>query len=95
MIAPESCSTILFKTRERKEEATNALKLTAEDLEKQGIIDRIVPEPFGGAHRDYDQVAASLKSHVREALAELRPLPPDELVRQRIGKFAAMSKWKE
>lgn len=95
VIAPESCSTILFKTRERKEEATDALKLTAEDLEKQGIIDRIVPEPFGGAHRDYDEAAASLKSHVREALAELRPLPPDELVRQRIGKFAAMSKWKE
>ena len=95
VIAPESCSTILFKTRDRKEEATDALKLTAEDLEKQGIIDRIVPEPFGGAHRDYDEAAANLKTQVREALAELRPLPVDELVRQRIEKFAAMSRWKE
>jgi acetyl-CoA carboxylase carboxyl transferase subunit alpha len=95
VIAPESCSTILFKTRDRKEEAADALKLTATDLEKQGIIDRIVPEPFGGAHRDYDEAAANLKSQVREVLAELRPLPGDELVRQRIEKFAAMSRWEE
>ena len=51
VIVPESCSTILFKVRERKEEAAEALKLTASDLQEEGIIDRIVGEPFGGAHR--------------------------------------------
>ena len=95
VIAPEGCSTILFKTRDRKEEAADALKLTAPDLKEQGIVDRIVPEPFGGAHRNYDEGAASLKRQVQEALAELRPLPPDELINQRIEKFSAMGVWEE
>ena len=95
VIAPEACSTILFKTRERKEEAAQALKLTAPDLKTRGIIDRIVPEPFGGAHRDWDESAALLKRQVSEALAEIRTLPPDELVRQRVEKFCAMGKWEE
>jgi acetyl-CoA carboxylase carboxyl transferase subunit alpha len=95
VIAPEACSTILFKTRERKAEAAEALKLTAPDLKAQGIIDRIVPEPFGGAHRDWDEAAALLKRQVSEALAEIRELPPEELVRQRVEKFCAMGKWQE
>ena len=90
VIVPESCSTILFRTRERKEEAAEALKLTAFDLKEHGLIDRIVPEPFGGAHRNYDEGAASLKRQIQEVLAELRPLPPDELIHQRIEKFSAM-----
>ena len=57
VIVPESCSTILFKVRERREEAAEALKLTAKDLKQQGIIDRIVPEPLGGAHHDWDNAA--------------------------------------
>ncbi|MSR82753.1 MAG: acetyl-CoA carboxylase carboxyltransferase subunit alpha [Candidatus Latescibacteria bacterium] len=95
VIAPESCSTILFKTRDRKEEAAQALKLTALDLQQAGIIDRIVPEPFGGAHRNYDEAAASLKRQLLEVLAELRPLSPEELVRQRVAKFAEMGVWTE
>jgi len=95
VIAPEACSTILFRTRDRKEEAASALKLTAADLKDFRLVDRIVPEPFGGAHRDYDEAASMLKRHVLEAFAELRPIPPDELIRQRIEKFSAMGRWKE
>ena len=61
VIVPESCSTILFKVRERREEAAEALKLTAKDLKQQGIIDRIVPEPLGGAHHNWDDAAKVLK----------------------------------
>ena len=95
VIAPEACSTILFKTRDRREEAAEALKLAAQDLQEQGIIDRIVPEPFGGAHRNWDEVAGVLKRHVSEAFAELRSIPADELVDQRIEKFSIMGRWQE
>jgi acetyl-CoA carboxylase carboxyl transferase subunit alpha len=95
VIVPESCSTILFKVRERKEEAAEALKLTAAELKDQQIIDRIVPEPFGGAHRNWDEAATALKRHVQEALAELRSLDPEVLVAQRIDKFAAMAEFEE
>ncbi|MBN60331.1 MAG: acetyl-CoA carboxylase carboxyl transferase subunit alpha [Gemmatimonadetes bacterium] len=95
VIVPESCSTILFKSRDRKEEAAEALKLTADDLQQMGIIDRIVPEPFGGAHRNWDEAATVLKRHLLEALAELRSLEPDELVAQRMDKFAAMARFEE
>ncbi len=95
VIVPESCSTILFRTRDRKEEAAEALKLSAEDLLAEKIIDRIVPEPFGGAHRDFDEVAAGLKRHIQEALAELRDLPPTDLVDQRVEKFGRMGVYEE
>lgn len=95
VIVPESCSTILFRTRDRKEEAAEALKLSAEDLLGEHIIDRIVPEPFGGAHRDFDDVASSLKRHIQEALGELRGLPPTELVNQRVDKFGRMGVFEE
>lgn len=95
VIVPESCSTILFKVRERKEEAAEALKLTAKDLQQQGIIDRIVPEPLGGAHHSWDDAANALKRHVQDALAELRPLTPEVLIAQRLDKFAAMARFEE
>ena len=95
VIVPESCSTILFKVRERREEAAEALKLTAKDLKQQGIIDRIVPEPLGGAHHNWDDAAKMLKRYVQDALAELRRLDPDALVAQRMDKFAAMARFDE
>jgi len=95
VIVPESCSTILFRTRDRKEEAAEALKLSAEDLMSEKIIDRIVPEPFGGAHADFDEAAAALKLHVLEALSELRGLPSEELVNQRVDKFDRMGVYEE
>ncbi len=95
VIVPESCSTILFRTRDRKEEAAEALKLTAQDLKENQMIDRIVPEPFGGAHRDHPEAAGTLKRYVQEAFAELRSIPANELVDQRIEKFSAMGEWEE
>ena len=95
VIVPESCSTILFKVRERKEEAAEALKLTAKDLKRQGIIDRIVPEPLGGAHHNWEDAAKVLKRYVQEALAELQRLNPEALVAQRLDKFAAMARFEE
>ena len=95
VIVPESCSTILFKTRDRKEEAAEALKLSAADLEQYEIVDRVVPEPFGGAHRDYGVAAENLKQQILEALAELRTLSPEELVKHRIDKFCALGMWEE
>ena len=95
VIVPESCSTILFKVRERREEAAEALKLTAKDLKQQGIIDRIVPEPLGGAHHDWDNAASVLKRCVQDALAELQRLNPEALVAQRLDKFAAMARFEE
>ena len=95
VIVPESCSTILFKVRDRREEAAEALKLTAKDLQQEGIIDRIVPEPLGGAHHDWDNAASVLKRHVQDALAELQRLTPEELIAQRLDKFAAMARFEE
>ena len=95
VIVPESCSTILFKVRERREEAAEALRLTAKDLKQQGIIDRIVPEPLGGAHHDWDNVASALKRCVQDALAELQRLDPEELIAKRLEKFAAMARFEE
>jgi acetyl-CoA carboxylase carboxyl transferase subunit alpha len=95
VIVPESCSTILFRTRDRKEEAAEALKLSAEDLLAEGIIDRVVPEPFGGAHHNFDEVAGQLQRHVLEALAELRGLSPTDLVDQRVEKFGRMGVFEE
>ena len=95
VIVPESCSTILFKVRERREEAAEALKLTAKDLKQQGIIDRIVPEPLGGAHHDWDNAAKVLKRHVQDVLAELQRLTPEALVAKRLEKFAVMARFEE
>ena len=95
VIVPESCSTILFKVRDRREEAAEALRLTAKDLQQQGIIDRIVPEPLGGAHHDWDNTASVLKRYVQDALAELQRLDPEKLIAQRLDKFAAMARFEE
>ena len=95
VIVPESCSTILFKVRDRREEAAEALRLTAKDLKQQGIIDRIVPEPLGGAHHDWDNVASALKRCVQDAIVELQRLTPEELIAQRMDKFAAMARFEE
>lgn len=95
VIAPESCSTILWRSREKRAEAADALKLTAADLLELGMIDRVVPEPLGGAHCDHDASAQMLKSHMLEALSELEGIPGDELVGQRLEKFGRMGVWEE
>ena len=90
VIAPESCSSILWRSWDYKEQAAEALKLTAVDLLKEKIIDRIIPEPLGGAHRDPATTAQNLKEIILEELAVLGRVKPDKLVEKRIAKFGAM-----
>ena len=95
VIAPESCSSILWRSWEYKEQAAEALRLTAKDLLEQKIIDRIVPEPAGGAHRNPQQAAAVLKGTLIDELLPLKKLKPEKLIEQRIAKFSAMGAWNE
>jgi len=95
VISPESCSSILWRSWEYKETAAEALKLTAEDLLEQGIIDRIVPEPLGGAHKDHLQMAATLKETIKEELEALLKIKPEKLVQNRLEKFAKMGVYVE
>ncbi len=95
VIAPESCSSILWKSWEYKEQAAEALRLTPPDLLEQKIIDRIIPEPLGGAHRNPQQAALILKDALIEELKSLMKLKPEKLVEKRIEKFCNMGAWNE
>jgi len=90
VISPEGCAGILWKSHAHKEQAAEALKMTSKDLLGMGIIDNVVPEPLGGAHRDHHIMATQLKMHLRNYIRELVALPVDELVEQRYQKFRRM-----
>ncbi len=95
VISPEGCAAILWKHREHAPEAASALKLSAQDLSKLGIIDGIVPEPVGGAHHDHAVAAENLKQAVNDALAQLDGLSTDQLLQQRYDKFRAFGQYTE
>jgi acetyl-CoA carboxylase carboxyl transferase subunit alpha len=90
VISPESCSSILWRTWEMKEKAAEALKLTSEDMKKLKIIDKVIKEPMGGAHRDPIEMAEILKKELLETITELSPLDAMDRVNTRIDKFCAM-----
>jgi acetyl-CoA carboxylase carboxyl transferase subunit alpha len=87
VISPEACSAILWRDRRHAAEAAEALKLTAQDLLKLGVVDEIVPEPEGAAHRDYDSVAENLSRALRRNMQHLSKIPIDELLKKRYEKF--------
>jgi len=87
VISPEGCSSILWKSPEYSIKACESLKLTAQDVIKFGVIDEIIPEPVGGAHRNYAETADIVKIYIQKHLRELSALSPDELVEDRIGKY--------
>ncbi len=95
VISPESCSSILWRSWDFKEQAADALKLTANDLLKLGIIDRIIDEPSGGAHRNHQEAAAILKTALIEELGEVKKIKKEKLLDNRIKKFEKMGFWKE
>ncbi len=95
VISPESCSSILWHTWEKKEQAAIQLKLTAEDNLKHGIIDGIVKEPLGGAHAYPEEMAAILKNEIKIQLAELKKQSPEERIQHRIDKYAKIGFYKE
>lgn len=87
VISPEGCAAILWKSQEKVEEAAQNLKLTAQDLLKIGLIDGIIPEPRGGAHRDPEKTAANIKKSIMKNLDELTDMPPEELIKTRYEKY--------
>jgi acetyl-CoA carboxylase carboxyl transferase subunit alpha len=87
VISPEACSAILWRDRRHAAEAAEALKLTAQDLLKLGVVDEIVPEPEGGAHRDYDFVTENLGKALRQALQQISQVPVADLLERRYQKF--------
>jgi len=95
VIAPESCSSILWRSWDYKEQAAEALRLGATDLIDVGIIDRIVPEPIGGAHRDPEVMFSTMSSTLVDELNRLCAQDTDTLVRERREKFYAMGVWTE
>lgn len=95
VISPESCSSILWRSWDKKEVAADQLKLTADRMLEFGIIDGIIPEPAGGAHWDYSEAASHVKSTILQAIKELSALSPQQRIDQRVEKFGKMGFWEE
>ncbi len=90
VISPEGCASILWRTGDKAADAAQAMKMTAEDLKSLKVIDRIVAEPMGGAHRDHALASASLAKAIGEELDALAAFSPKQLLQQRRAKFLAM-----
>lgn len=95
VISPESCSSILWRSWDKKEVAAEQLRLTGEDMLQFGLVDGVIPEPLGGAHWDYTEAGAILKKHLLPVIAELKKIPAEERIKQRIEKFGKMGFWQE
>lgn len=90
VISPENCSAILWRSWDFKEQAAEAMKITAKDMKKNKLIDDIIPEPLGGAHLDHQWMAETLKKVILENIAELSTISDEDRIEQRIEKFCAM-----
>jgi acetyl-CoA carboxylase carboxyl transferase subunit alpha len=90
VISPEGCAAILWKDTARAPDAAQALKLTAQDLLELGVIDGVIPEPLGGAHRDFETTAENIRKAVTQAVLELKAVPKKELLELRYQKFRKM-----
>jgi acetyl-CoA carboxylase carboxyl transferase subunit alpha len=91
VISPEGCASILWRTADKAADAAEAMRITAQDQQALGVIDRIVPEPLGGAHRDPGAAIASLKEAILEELSGCSALGGDELLKQRRAKYLSMA----
>ena len=95
VISPEGCASILWKSADKAAQAAEAMGITAQRLLSLNLIDSIIAEPLGGAHRDYDEVAASLKQNLIETLDLLDSIPIDKLLDQRYQKLLAFGRYRE
>ena len=95
VISPENCSSILWRSWAQKEVAAEQLRLTSDNMLKFGLVDGIIREPLGGAHWNYDETAANVKSYIKPILCELEQIDPDVRISQRIEKFNKMGFWDE
>ena len=93
--SPEACASILWRDAGKAEEAASALKLTAADLLEQGVIDGIIPEPLGGAHRDPNETVRRVKEKLSKALAELETVDIGEIVARRYEKFRRIGQFSD
>tara|TARA_S200000501_G_scaffold7527_1_gene6676 strand:+ start:7085 stop:8038 length:954 start_codon:yes stop_codon:yes gene_type:complete len=90
VISPESCSSILWRSWEYKEVAASSLKLTAKDMKKMKLVDKVIKEPLGGAHRDKDKIFEIVKSNILNSFEVLKNLSPKKLIEQRMEKYSNM-----
>ncbi|MBV7268677.1 acetyl-CoA carboxylase carboxyltransferase subunit alpha [Winogradskyella luteola] len=95
VISPESCSSILWRSWEYKEQAAEALKLTAKDMKRMKLVDQIIKEPLGGAHTDREKTFSAVKDAIVKSYDELKNLSPKELVKQRMNKYDEMGVYKD
>lgn len=95
VISPESCSSILWKSWEYKEQAADALKLTSADMKRQKLVDDIIPEPLGGAHYDRETAFKTVEQYITTAFSELKDLSTTDLIAQRMDKYSKMGEFKE
>lgn len=95
VISPESCSSILWRSWEYKEQAAEALKLTAKDMKRMKLVDQIIKEPLGGAHTDRDKAFLAVKDAIIKSYDELKNLSPKDLVKQRMDKYDEMGVYKD
>ncbi len=95
VISPESCSSILWRSWDKKEQAAEQLRLTATHMKSFGLVDDIIPEPVGGAHWDYNEAAEILKNFLVPVIKELKAIPEEERINTRIEKFGKMGFWEE
>jgi len=92
VISPEGCASILWRSAEHARDAAESLKLTAQDMKKNGLIDGIIGEPIGGAHRDHDKTIHAVSSMITKGLKDLSKLSPEELIAHRRDKFIQMGR---
>ncbi len=95
VISPESCSSILWKSWEYKEQAAEALKLTSADMKKQKLVDDIIPEPLGGAHYDRETTFKTVQQYITKSFKELKDLSTLQLLEHRMDKYSKMGEFKE
>jgi acetyl-CoA carboxylase carboxyl transferase subunit alpha len=95
VISPESCSSILWRSWDKKEIAAEQLRLTGTDMLKFGLVDDVIPEPLGGAHWDYNQAAENLKNYLIPAINDLEKITAQKRIENRIEKFGKMGFWEE
>jgi acetyl-CoA carboxylase carboxyl transferase subunit alpha len=95
VITPEGCAAILWKDQAKAQDAAEALNITAPKLKALGLVDKVLSEPLGGAHRDHKAVGASVKKAIAESLKELKDLTPEKLVQERQKKLLQLGKFKE
>lgn len=95
VISPEGCASILWRNSVKAPEAAEALKMTGEHLIKFGVVDEIIPEPLGGAHKDPDQIASNVKDVILKYIKELNSLSHDALIEKRYNKFRSIGEFLE